>query len=122
MLYSLSVFNLLGENIPVETLDNRFIWDNVRVVTWSSLLSETTGNNNPPLCKMGTLNNVSRCVWRTVELRTGYPAGSPNLFFSSLALSLSLSHALVHFVSAHAPSECQDINQLSAVIRVQRLD
>lgn len=28
-----SVFNLRAESIPVQTLDNRFIWDNVHVVT-----------------------------------------------------------------------------------------
>lgn len=32
-ILSFSVFNLRAESIPVQTLDNRFIWDNVHVVT-----------------------------------------------------------------------------------------
>lgn len=97
---SLFFFNLLAENTTAESSNNRFIWDNVRVVTWSSLLSGTNGSNNPSLCTKGTLNNVSRCVGRHAELRTRCPAGSPNLC-PSPTHSCTLSWTLSLWVPGH---------------------
>lgn len=91
LLYFLPVFNPFAESIPAQTRDNRFIWDNVHVATRSPLLSEAKGSNNPSLFTMGMLNNASRCVWKPAEMRTGFPAGSLNLFFLPRTHSYTLS-------------------------------
>lgn len=79
-------------------------------------------STNPSLCTAGMLNNVNRCVWKPVELRTGSPAGSPNLFFSPLIGLCCSPNALIRSICTLSRSECRDINLLSRAIRVQRLD
>lgn len=53
------------------------------------------------------LNNASRCVWEPAEMRTGFPAGSLNLFFPPWSLAVSAS-------------ECRGINLLSPAVRVRQ--